>query len=58
MKKECQNCHGKKNVHIDAKTQKLLQEKFPEDQAFNFEEGALMGLLRIKIPKKEIIKRL
>ena len=58
MKKECQNCHGKKNVHIDAKTQKLLQEKFPEDQAFNFEEGALMGLWRIKIPKKEIIKRL
>ena len=58
MKKEGQNCHGKKNVHIDAKTQKLLQEKFPEDQAFNFEEGALMGLLRIKIPKKEIIKRL
>ena len=58
MKKACQNCHGKKSVHIDAKTQKLLQEKFPDDQAFNFEEGALMGLLRIKIPKKEIIKRL
>ena len=58
MKKACQICHGKKGIHISAKTEKLLQEKFPEDQAFNFEEGALMGLWRIKIPKKEIIKRL
>ena len=58
MKKACQRCHGKKGIHINTKTEKLLQKKFPEDQAFNFEEGALMGLWRIKIPKKEIIKRL
>ena len=37
---------------------KLLQEQFPEDQSFDFEEGALMGLWRIIIPKKEIIKNL
>ena len=58
MKKACQSCHGKKGVHISLKTQKLLQERFPKDQAFDFEEGALMGLWRIKIPKKEIIKSL
>ena len=58
MKKACQGCHGKKGIHIDVKTEKLLQKQYPEDQAFNFENGALMGLWRIKIPKKEIIKRL
>ncbi len=58
MKKVCQSCHGKKGIHIDAETEKLLQEEFPDDRAFNFEDGALMGLWRIKIPKKEIIKRL
>ena len=58
MKKACQSCHGKKGIHIDAKTEKLLQEEFPNDRAFNFEDGALMGLWRIIIPKKEIIKRL
>lgn len=58
MKKACRGCHGKKGMHINAKTEKLLQAEFPDDQAFNFEEGALMGLWRIKIPKKEIIKRL
>ena len=56
MKKACQSCHGTKEVHIGLKTQKLLQKRFPQDQAFDFEEGALMGLWRIKIPKKEIIK--
>jgi hypothetical protein len=58
MKQACQRCHGKKGLQIDAKTNKLLQEQFPEDQSFDFEEGALMGLWRIKIPKKEIIKNL
>ena len=58
MKKACQSCHGTKGVHIGLKTQKLLQEQFPQDQAFNFKEGALMGLWRIKIPKKEIIMSL
>ena len=58
MKQACQRCHGKKGLQIDAKTNKLLQEQFPEDQSFDFEEGALMGLWRIKMPKKEIIKNL
>jgi len=58
MKKACQTCHGKKGVHIDVKTQKSLEKQFPEDQAFDFEEGALMGLWQIKIPKREIIKNL
>ncbi|MBT5505737.1 MAG: DUF3365 domain-containing protein [Flammeovirgaceae bacterium] len=58
MKKACKSCHGTKGVHIALKTQKLLQERFPADQAFDFEEGALMGLWRIKIPKREIIKNL
>jgi|TARA_B110000046_G_scaffold183257_1_gene218987 hypothetical protein len=58
MKQACQHCHGKKGLQIDGETEKLLQERFPEDQSFDFEEGALMGLWRIKIPKKEIIKSL
>ncbi|MGY8978645.1 MAG: c-type heme family protein [Cytophagales bacterium] len=58
MKKACKSCHGTKGVHIALKTQKLLQERFPADQTFDFEEGALMGLWRIKIPKREIIKNL
>ena len=28
MKKACQSCHGKKGIHIDAKTEKLLQKEF------------------------------
>ena len=58
MNQACNRCHGKKRVDIDDKTLKLLQEQFPEDQSFDFEEGALMGLWRIIIPKKEIIKNL
>jgi len=58
MKHACQRCHGKKGLQIDTKTDKLLQKQFPDDQSFNFEEGALMGLWRIKMPKKEIIKNM
>jgi|TARA_B110000305_G_C19444101_1_gene643736 hypothetical protein len=58
MNQACNRCHGKKRVDIDDKTLKLLQEQFPEDQSYDFEEGALMGLWRIIIPKKEIIKNL
>ena len=56
MKKAYQTAMAKK-VYLMQKLKNYFRG-ISDDQAFNFEDGALMGLWRIKIPKKEIIKRL
>lgn len=53
----CLNCHGSKESEIAPDTWKVLQEKYPEDQAFNHKVGDLRGMWSIRLPKKEVVKR-
>lgn len=54
----CLNCHGNPSTEINADTWKVLQEKYPNDQAFNHAIGDLRGMWSIRIPKKEVVKRM
>jgi hypothetical protein len=54
----CLNCHGNPANEINADTWKILQEKYPNDQAYNHTIGGLRGMWSIRIPKKEVIKRM
>lgn len=54
----CLNCHGKKGDDIKPETQRLLDLKYPEDKATGHQIGDLRGMWSIRIPKKEVIKRM
>lgn len=54
----CLNCHGNPNSDINAETLSKLDELYPEDKARGHQLGDLRGMWSIKIPKKEVIKRM
>jgi hypothetical protein len=54
----CLNCHGQAGTEISAETQKALSELYPEDKATGHKIGDLRGMWSIRIPKKEIVKKL
>ncbi|WP_236138600.1 c-type heme family protein [Mongoliitalea daihaiensis] len=54
----CLNCHGSPGTDIAPETWKVLQEKYPNDQAINHKVGDLRGMWSIRIPKKEVVKRM
>lgn len=54
----CLNCHGEPGTEINGETLKILDELYPEDQAKGHKVGDLRGMWSIKIPKKEVVKRM
>ncbi len=54
----CLNCHGEPGQDINAETQEILQELYPQDKATGHTVGSLRGMWSIKIPRKEVVKRL
>jgi hypothetical protein len=54
----CLSCHGNPDADISSETKLKLEELYPEDKAIGHEIGSLRGMWSIKIPKKELIKRM
>lgn len=54
----CLSCHGDPGKDIDEATLQKLTEKYPADKATGHQIGDLRGMWAIKIPKKEVVKRL
>ncbi|WP_040479046.1 Tll0287-like domain-containing protein [Mariniradius saccharolyticus] len=54
----CLNCHGKKGEDIKPETQAALNQIYPEDKATGHKVGDLRGMWSIRIPKKEVVKRM
>ncbi|NVJ86578.1 MAG: DUF3365 domain-containing protein [Algoriphagus sp.] len=54
----CLNCHGNPGTEINEETLQKLNELYPEDKATGHKVGDLRGMWSIKIPKKEVVKRM
>jgi hypothetical protein len=54
----CLNCHGEPGTDISAETQKALAELYPGDKATGHKIGDLRGMWSIRIPKKEVVKKM
>lgn len=54
----CLSCHGEPGKDIDEKTLEKLTELYPNDKAKNHKIGELRGMWSVRIPKKEVVKRL
>jgi hypothetical protein len=54
----CLSCHGKKGEDIKPETQAILDQKYPEDKATGHKIGDLRGMWSIRIPKKEVVKKM
>lgn len=54
----CLNCHGDPGTEISLETKQKLEELYPNDKATGHKIGDLRGMWSIKIPKKEVIKRM
>ncbi|OOG71511.1 DUF3365 domain-containing protein [Algoriphagus sp. A40] len=54
----CLSCHGEPGKEIDEKTLEKLAELYPQDQAKNHKIGELRGMWSVRIPKREVVKRL
>jgi hypothetical protein len=54
----CLNCHGQAGTEISAETQKVIDELYPNDLAKGYKIGDLRGMWSIRIPKKEVVKKM
>lgn len=54
----CLSCHGEPGKEISEETQRKLSELYPQDKATGHKVGDLRGMWSIRIPKKEVVKRL
>lgn len=54
----CLNCHGEPGKEISKETQQKLAQLYPNDKATGHKEGDLRGMWSVRIPKKEVVKRL
>lgn len=54
----CMNCHGEPGKEISKETQQKLAQLYPNDKATGHKEGDLRGMWSVRIPKKEVVKRL
>jgi len=46
----CLGCHGTEGGDINAKTLKIIKQKYPEDKATGYKEGDLRGWWKITFP--------
>lgn len=54
----CLSCHGEPGTDISAETQKALAALYPDDKATGHKIGDLRGMWSIRIPKKEVVKKM
>ncbi len=54
----CLNCHGKVGEEINSQTLERLNQLYPADLAKGYAIGDLRGMWSVRIPKKEVVKRL
>lgn len=54
----CLNCHGQVGQELSKKDFALLQEKYPNDSAYNHKLGDLRGIWSIKFTQKQIVKNI
>jgi hypothetical protein len=54
----CLSCHGEPGKDINDETLEKLAQLYPQDQAKGHKVGDLRGMWSIRIPKKEVVKRL
>jgi hypothetical protein len=54
----CLSCHGESGKEINKETQAKLDQLYPKDLAKGHKEGDLRGMWSVRIPKKEVVKRM
>ncbi len=54
----CLSCHGEPGKEVSEGTLAKLSEKYPADRALGHRMGDLRGMWSVKLPKKEVVKRL
>lgn len=54
----CLSCHGDPGGDINEETLQKLSELYPQDNAKGHKVGDLRGMWSIRIPKREVVKRL
>ncbi len=54
----CLNCHGSVGEEIAQDTHEKIQSLYPDDKAVGYKVGDLRGMWSIRIPKKEVVKRM
>lgn len=54
----CLSCHGDPGRDINEETLQKLSELYPQDNAKGHKVGDLRGMWSIRIPKREVVKRL
>jgi hypothetical protein len=54
----CLSCHGEPGKEINQETQEKLARLYPGDKATGHKVGDLRGMWSVRIPKKEVVKRM
>lgn len=54
----CLNCHGDPGKDIQEETLQKLSALYPQDNAQGHQLGDLRGMWSVRIPKREVVKRL
>jgi len=54
----CLSCHGDPKKDIAPETAAKLKQLYPQDPATGYAEGDLRGMWALRLPKKEVVKRL
>jgi len=54
----CLSCHGKPETEIGPETLEAIKKIYPNDKATGHKVGDLRGMWSLKIPKKEVVKRM
>ncbi|RIW18549.1 DUF3365 domain-containing protein [Algoriphagus lacus] len=54
----CLSCHGEPGKEINKETLEKLTKLYPNDRATGHKVGDLRGMWSVRIPKKEVVKRL
>ena len=54
----CLSCHGDPKKDIAPETAAKLKQLYPQDPATGYAEGDLRGMWSLRLPKKEVVKRL
>lgn len=54
----CLSCHGEPGKDISKETQEKIDVLYPGDKATGHQVGDLRGMWSLRIPKKEVVKRL
>lgn len=54
----CLSCHGDSKKDITPETSAKLKELYPQDPATGYAVGELRGMWALRLPKKEVVKRL